>query len=114
MSKEEKVIEYRYQYTNQELFNIGLEIATARKKFDDLEAEKAKIVKEYNERIKAIDEIIQIMCFNRRREFELRKTKCTLTLDQTAKERCWICVETGEEILREPFQPGDEQRELFQ
>jgi hypothetical protein len=112
--KEQKQVEFKHVYTKSQLIELGGEIANEQKEIEDLEAEKKKTVKSYSDKIEEHKSNLSIMCYDRRQGFEIEEEICDLKLDPVTKERIWIGIESGEERKREPFQEGDEQKNLFE
>ncbi len=113
---EERTVNARYTFTDEELDSIALTLVHKLADKDQAEAEKKEVMDDYKHRLSLLTAEINDLARKRRDGFEMRPVRCRLERDFEAKKRQWVATEgsgmEGEVVREEPFNPEDYQMEL--
>lgn len=87
----------------EELEKSSQKLASKVHTLTDLKAEKAESNKSFNEQIKAVESVMEILALEV--ESAIRKTQVNVTRRQNTNDNVWELVdeETGEVVKREPY-----------
>ncbi|MCK4761949.1 MAG: hypothetical protein KAW12_07100 [Candidatus Aminicenantes bacterium] len=92
---------------------IAMEICELYGKKEELENEIKQLRATFKTKIDGLEEKITKLAAAYRKGKERREVNADFRLDPKTKERVWFCVDTDEEILREPYREEDYQQKLF-
>lgn len=112
MSNNLQTIHTRVQLTDEELDNIGKELADKLEERESIEAELKATKAEFKSKIEECSARIKKLATLRRNGWESRLVKCRIVKDFGLKLKYYYSVESGKRIKTEKFNEADFQTEI--
>ena len=105
-------VDRKVELTEEEKVLIGDALAKDEMEWESTNDDRKETAKHYKEELDRIRSRITEASGLLSRGFRVEEVECFVEKDHEARERIYRSCETGEEVRRSAFLPGDEQSEL--
>lgn len=105
--KHQEFIQTRHEFSNEELLDLGEQMANRLQEKADIQAERKIAVRQFRDQIKVIDQEVERLGLCIAEKFELRETRCRVEINEATGQKYYYHAETGEHLLTQDMTEDD-------